>query len=509
MGKWLFGIPVSADRIRVRVRGVYSTALTRFFLSQGFEITQPSPKVCERFSFENPQYLSPHIDIKAKGSRAIVESLERFTSTFKKVLLENFDDVIIYQEPYTRNSIWRGVVTKKLKDGYLVRFSLNQEGFLPNEEAQQQYREGDLVVVEVKDYDQKNGRVVLTEFISIPGEYVVLVKKEMVKVSRKIKGTRKIELLDIGNILRPPGWGAIFRTSAMYASLDAISDELKKLQTHAEELLRNLEKVPAFTQIREGINLLTIFFPSNAKRRLDDIRSEVVPTLKGHHWIKTLGRAPSLLVDFLEEVGYRYSNVGIGELSRVTIDFIKKNLLPKKGDVVSIHHIKPSMKRIVLGPAKVIDVKEADGHPEYVMFRRFSAGGYYDGINAPKESGDFGITVAREGDTKLLTVYYDMNLNLKGVYINVNSPIEIYPHSIRYVDLEIDVVRTYEGDIMIIDRKKLDRYVGQGVISKKLYEFATEKAREYKAWLETTGLDYINELYETVREAIEEELIVS
>jgi len=509
VGKWLFDIPVNAEKIRVRVRGVYSTALTKFFLSQGFEITQPSPKVSERFGFSNPPYLSPHIDIKAKGSRATVESLERFTPTLKNILLEAFDDIIIHQESYTKNSIWRGVVTKKLKDGYMVRFSLNNEGFLPSEEAQQQYREGDLVVVEVQGYDQRNNRIVLTESISIPGEYVVLVKKEIVKVSRKIKGSRKVELLDIGNILRPPGWGAIFRTSAMYASLDDISEELKKLQSYAEELLGNLDKVPAFTQIREGINLLTIYFPRDAKRKLDELRSEVIPTLKGHHWMKTLGRAPSLLVDFLEEMGQHYPNIDIDNLSELAMSFIRRNLLPKKGDKISIHHIKPSMKKIVLGPAKVIDVRELDGALEYIMFRKFSAGGYYDGINAPKESGDFGITIAREGDTKLITVYYDMNLNLKGVYINVNSPIEVYPHSIRYVDLEIDVVRTYDGDIMIIDRKKLDKYLEQGVISKKFYEFAMEKAQEYKTWLETEGVDYVHELYEDIREAIEEELIIS
>ncbi|MCR8487030.1 MAG: ribonuclease E/G [Candidatus Korarchaeota archaeon] len=507
MGKWLFDIPTDTSKIRVRIRGPYSTALTKLFLEHGFEITQPSPKVCERFKFDSLQYLSPHIDIQAKGSRASIESLERLTPTLKEILFKNFSDVIAYQEPYAKNSIWRGVVTQKLKDGYIVRFSINQEGFLPSEEARQQYKEGDLVVVEVKGYDQKSKRILLTEFISIPGEFVVLLQKEIIKASRKIKGPRKVELLDIGNILRPPGWGVIFRTSAMQASLDAISDELKSLHKYAEEFQKSLEKIPAFTQIREGINILTVIFPQNSKMTLDKIRSEVTPTVKGHHWIKTLGKAPSLLIDFIEELGCNYKSLNFEELSRLAVDFIRKNILPKKGDVISIHHIKPTMKRIILGPAKIIKAQNTDDGLEYIMFRRFSSGSYYDGINAPRESGDFGITVAREGDTKLLTAYYSMNLELKGIYVNINTPIEIYPHSIRYIDLEIDVVRTYENNITIIDRKKLEKYLEQGIISRELYEWAIKKAEEYKTWLETHGLDYANELYEIAKEAIEEEFL--
>lgn len=507
LGNWLFNIPVNTDNIRVRIRGLYSTALTKFFLTNGFEITQPSSKVCERFNLSNPVYLSPHIDIQAKGSRAIVESLERFTPTFKEIMFRNFSDAIIYQEPYTKNSIWKGVVIQKLKDGYVVRFSINQEGFMPNEEARQQYKEGDLVVVEVKGYDQKSKRIILTEFISIPGEYLVLLRKEMIKVSRKIKGPRKAELLDVGNILRPPGWGVIFRTSAVHASLEAINAELKTLHEYAEEFQKSIEKAPAFTQLREGINILTVIFPLSTKLALDKIRSEVTPTVKGHHWIKTLGKASSLLVDFVEELGQRHKGLNFEELSDFTVDFIRRTMLPKKGDVISIHHIKPTMKGVILGPAKIIDVRQTNGSLEYIMFRRFSPGGYYDGINAPKESGDFGITVAREGDNKLLTVYYSMNLDVKGVYININTPIEIYPKSIRYVDLEIDVVRTYEGNITIIDRRKLEKYVDQGIISRTLYEWAIAKAEEYKTWLETSGVDYINELYAVAKEAIEEELL--
>ncbi len=508
MQPWICSIPMRDDTIRVRVRGIFSTALTRLFLDNGFEITQPSPTICSRFNIDNPSYLSPHIDIQSKGSRATIETLQRYTDRVKELLLNNFDDIIIQQHIMIKNSIWKGIITRRTKDGYIVRYSINNEGFLPNSDASQHYHEGDLIVVEVKDFDKKNNRILLTDTVSIPGEFVVLIKKETIKVSRKIKGGKKIELMDIGNILRPPGWGAIFRTSAMYADTEEISEEMSSLKEHAEELIEKAKKAPAFTQIREGINILLAYFPHGSKEKLDKIRSSVTPTIKRHHWLKAVGRTTSYLVDFVEDYISKLPSLDFNEISSLVLDYVKKSVMPKVGDIIRIHHLKPSLKRIILGPARIISIEETDGVSEYILFRKFSPGGYYDGINAPKESGDYGVTIAQERDTKLITAYFDMNSNLKGIYININTPIEVYPNSIRYVDLEIDVVRTYEGEILILDRQKLQKYQEQGAISTRLLEFAQNLANKYKEWLEKDGLQYILDKCEDIKELIAEEITI-
>ncbi|MEX0569437.1 MAG: ribonuclease E/G [Candidatus Njordarchaeota archaeon] len=505
MPSWLCPIPMGNNKIRVRIRGVYSTALTKLFLEHGFEITQPSQPICERFSIEKPSYLSPHIDIQTRGSRALIESLQRYTDGICNLLLENLEDIVIYRHPFIKNSIWKGIVTRRTKDGYLVRYSVNMDGLLPLTDVRQEYHEGDLVVVEIKDIDTKTNKAILTDSISIPGDFVVLVNKEIIKVSRKIKGAKKIDLMDLGNILRPPGWGAIFRTSAMYASVDEISSEIEKLKQYAGDLQKKAEKAPAFTQIREGINLMIAYFSGSTKRNLDELRSQVTLTIKHHHWLKSLGKTSSFMIDFLEEYSRRL-NIDINQVSEYVLEYVRKTLLPKVGSVIKIFHIKPSMRKVILGPAKIIRTKEESGRFEYTMFRKFSPSGYYDGINAPKETGDYGITFAAEGDTKLITAYFDMDSNLKGIYININTPIEFYSNSIRYLDLEIDVVKTYDGEIVILDRQKLDKYLEQKAISKKLYEKTQKLASDYKTWLENGGVQEILDECENLKEIIAKEV---
>jgi predicted RNA-binding protein associated with RNAse of E/G family len=74
---------------------------------------------------------------------------------------------------------------------------------------------------------------------------------------------------------------------------------------------------------------------------------------------------------------------------------------------------------------------------------------------------------------------------LKGTYINVNTGVELYPSDgsgpgrIRYIDLEIDVIKTSTEDskeIRVIDQHLLKRAVQRGFITKKMADEARSKA---------------------------------
>jgi len=82
--------------------------------------------------------------------------------------------------------------------------------------------------------------------------------------------------------------------------------------------------------------------------------------------------------------------------------------------------------------------------------------------------------------------YFDRQGNLKGEFYNINTPIEFYPDGIRYVDLEVDVVRWPDGRVKLTDEADLERAVERGFIREELADRALKIARELVAQLRKT-----------------------
>ena len=77
-----------------------------------------------------------------------------------------------------------------------------------------------------------------------------------------------------------------------------------------------------------------------------------------------------------------------------------------------------------------------------------------------------------------------MTDELKGTYANINTGVEVYPSNgtspgkIRYVDLEIDVVRAPADEPpRIIDQHLLKRAVQRGFITEDVAELSQTKAK--------------------------------
>ncbi|MFN3476560.1 MAG: DUF402 domain-containing protein [Candidatus Methylomirabilales bacterium] len=202
-------------------------------------------------------------------------------------------------------------------------------------------------------------------------------------------------------------------------------------------------------------------FPGASKARLDELRGEVVPTIRGHHQRKAGGSGT--VVELAEMLMRRRLDPGV---------------LPKVGQELWIEHVKLDGSVIPLGKGKVIrtDPKAR----EIALRREIKAGGTYDGLDIEKEAGDYAITTFREGAWSYRTSYYTRDRRLKGEYWNINTPMEIYPEKIRYVDLEIDVVKLPDGAVRIIDEEKLWQAVEKGLITEKLAQRARRIAEELR-----------------------------
>ena len=85
-------------------------------------------------------------------------------------------------------------------------------------------------------------------------------------------------------------------------------------------------------------------------------------------------------------------------------------------------------------------------------------------------------------------------LKVRGIYATaltkfINTPVEFYPDKIRYLDLEIDVVKWPDGRVHIIDKDLLSAHLATGRIGGKLMQSALSTAHESKSRLLSPGND--------------------
>jgi Ribonuclease G/E len=127
----------------------------------------------------------------------------------------------------------------------------------------------------------------------------------------------------------------------------------------------------------------------------------------------------------------------------------------------------------VLGTGEVTD---RDSEGSLSIRREMSPGGDYDALGVPRESGDVALTTFREGRWWYPTVYRDSEGERKGTYVNVCTPVECFPDTVRYVDLHVDVVKHRDGTVERVDDDELDQSVADGEISEQLAEKARSVA---------------------------------
>jgi len=223
-----------------------------------------------------------------------------------------------------------------------------------------------------------------------------------------------------------------------------------------------------------GIHL-DVEFPWASKTRLDDYRRLVAPTVPGHHFYKACGGAVSSAAEMAERLLLRGRHPGEVEgLLRRTVE----PHLPFEGSEVCVEHVKLSGYRLSLGRAVI----EAYEEGSRVTYRREMQGGsLYDGLGVAKEAGDRAVTEARLGAFHMVTKYFSDGGRFKGAYINLSTPLELYPSRVRYVDLEVDVCVWPGGDVQAVDAELLERAAAEGAITGRLLEAVREETDEILA----------------------------
>jgi Ribonuclease G/E len=460
---------------RVRVRGIYSTALTNLLQAQNFSIVQPSRKIQERFglaaSFE-PFDLEIKDNEEAQG--IIAAGPSALTQKLERLFNETLPDVITHRIKYPLHSIYWGLVKSTQRSGYVVDLG-GEVGFLPHSKEARAVRPGEAILVQVCDLAASGKHLILTMELSLPGQRAVLSSQGAMRVSREIESeAERARLLNTGRRYLPSGWGVIWRTAAYDCPERVLTEEIKKLASYVERLQDHPDDgIPGRLLSFEATTQFE--FPGGTKRQLDELRNAITPTLPGHHQYKAAGffkrvdrdesRSPEALT---EPNGAHHTN---GH----ELEF------PDVGQTLLIEHIKPDGERIILGRGRVI---ASDAKQKKIKLEREIRGeGFYDGLSAVKALGDNALTEFCEGAWEYHTAYYSDKKSLKGIYANVNTPIEIYPDRVRYVDLEIDVTCDPRGTIQVLDQEKIDTALRSGYIGPSLAARAKQTAAHLEAEL--------------------------
>ena len=212
-------------------------------------------------------------------------------------------------------------------------------------------------------------------------------------------------------------------------------------------------------------------FPFSAKTGLDELRNRVLPTVPRHHHLRIIA---SDEVNDLEEkalTGHPEKRESLGrdmELSLIWDKF-------QKGKEMQIQHVKLDGRIIFLSEGEIVE--KDFGKKRLVLKRsRFKGRTKYDGLGIEKREGDYAISEVQDGLWDYNHTYYRSDGTLIGRYFNINTPVEFYPDSMRYVDLEIDVVQMPDGRVVITDEEDLEEKFKAGYLSRELVEMAKKTA---------------------------------
>jgi len=447
---------------RVRVRGIYSTALSKLFLEKGFELSQVSEEIAEKI--ESDRDLSPadvEVNSTEDGTGVVVSGEIDAVSSVKDLLMESFVDIVKRDSKINVNAVYLGTVQKvdgRLKAAFV---DIDDEvGYLPFSNTTRMIREDEDIKVQVRSLPMGGKKPVLDMKINLPGRFAVLLSDDGAKVSKKIKGPKREELISLGKRLKPEGWGLLWRTAAETADEEELVRDVERLKNAADEVENSLAN-----PLYPGDEFISFEFGGEARRRLDELRSSVMPTVHSHHAYKAMGEAYSLAVDVAEKLMEKVD----GETASAAL----RNSIFERLDTYfyAIEHVKADGQITHL--KGIVQELEAD---HLVLRRRMMPTGRYEGLNVEIEEGDYAVTEMYRGAWSYSNSYFSENDEPKGQLININTPLEFYPGKVRYIDLDIDVVVRPNGRTELANETSLIDLVSEGYISKELYEKALSVA---------------------------------
>jgi len=463
-----------------RVRGIYTTAVTQLLSEASFEVVQASDPIRERFdqSFDT---VPADASIQTTRDRQGVEvsgdpdAVETAAAELEALAIDTFrwDDAV------ARGAVFDAeVLEADGGSGAVVDLGDGRRGYLSYDDVDGYVDAGDRYRVQVTEPTPPwdDDRPLVRPTLEVQDGLCTL-SRDRTGVSAAMRGERADELVGMTDLLSvdvPDGWGIRWQHAAADADLEAMGTALEDAADRARLLEDDLADAP--DQPGEPALLAAlqrtvwIWFGRQSRFALDGIRRRVETTMPGHHRTKASDRAASAAVDFAEAV---CGPTDSGAEDDFPFAAVTRQFGPTTGDRLEIGHGKPDGRLISLGRGAVTDW---DPEGKLALERSMRGGGSYDALGTPKDDGDVAVTKFREGRWWYPTTYKAADGTSKGTYVNVCTPVELFPDCVRYVDLYVDVIRRPDGTVEIVDADELEDAVDAGLVSDELAAKAMDVA---------------------------------
>ncbi len=464
----------------VRVRGVAATAISKILIDVGHRVVQASRVMQLRLGI--PFDASP-ADVTVKDGdpgELVVVGFPKDVAEVVDSLVNSLKYVFAWRPKLNLRSVVVGRVVDSKNGECVIELPKGLRASLSNCFKSP----GELVVLSVvrpavKPFEE----VIAGREITVTGTYVSLTYgSTRVSLSEHIVSEeRRRDLLAMAlKVLAGKGLGVRFRSNAAYGSDSAILSELTSL----EELLKSIvsrarsAREPEIIYDGEGLSILALSKPSYSV--LDEIRSSVSPTVRRHHELKFNNREFSNTIDYAEDL----ISKGV-DRSRVEGEILKQIVNKSIGlGRVELYHVKPSGEVHRLTPGSILKASVYGDDIRMIIRRNLRGGGVLNGLRVEKKPGDYCITLVDSSKWSIVHKYYRSSGELLGTYVNINTPPEITPGKIRYLDLLVDIVITSNGE-RIVDLSELEHYRAEGIIPQQLYEKAVEAISEVRGFWAT------------------------
>jgi hypothetical protein len=464
----------------VRVRGIYATALTRLLTEAGVDVVQASGPIQERFdagfaSERAAVAVETTGDEQGVGVVGDPDGVE----TALGLLTDLGRDTLWWDAPLPEGAVYAGEVTETLGSGAVVDCG-DGEGFLPYSNAADRVETGDRLRVQVVDGSAPwtDGRPVLSTTLAVRGEVLTLTRG---RSNTSTAGGPA--MLDVVDADAREGWGVSWEPASDDADFGALADALRAANERAATIDAALdgaappdEAAPAaYVEPRATV---WVWFGRESRFALDEHRRAVTTTMAGHHRVKAGDRAASAAVDYVEAL---CADPGGDDETDFPFAVTARQFGPREGDDLGIGHGKPDGRLVTLSSGEVQSV-DPDG--TVTIEREMGGGGTYDALGTPMEPGDVATTKLKEGRWWYPTTYRGDDGTAKGTYVNVCTPVEIFPDAARYVDLHVDVVKRPDGTVERVDDDELDDAVAAGHVPEALADRARSVAKAVESALQ-------------------------